>query len=366
MRSFFAISLALVAGCGDNLSGPQGLPDEAAPEDGVQAGDPTFRVSPEICGARSWDQIAVDAKDSELRAVGTDRGVDVFMVARGGSMLRGFQLDGHGLVIGDPQGQKIRSDALFTGLSAARVDDRLVVGLVSGTQTTLNVIRDDLGDYRELAVVDSTLIGDSTMMHSLHARVAATGGASGMLMTMFDANWTAMETRSVARSVPVSMTSAPYGGDAIVAWSTTNECHLQRVASGVESMRPYPCLDSRLAVDYASGGGWMVYEAGEGLMLGRISVGNHNQIANQIELVRNGRAPRIAFDGQRYWVSYLDARNDVVVGFLDDNGALDWTWIDGTQPADGAYDLAVIAGVPWVYAMDGRGVSATRLCAVAR
>jgi hypothetical protein len=366
MRSFFAISLALVAGCGDNLSGPEGLPDEQAPENGNEAADPTARIKPEICGVRTWDEVVYEAKDTELRAVGTESGAAVFMVPRSGGMLRGFVVDGRGLISGDPKGLKIRNEGIYTSLSAGRVDGRFVVGLVAGDHTSVNVIREDLGDYRELAVVDGAFIGDATMMHSRNTKVTTTGGSSGMLMSTFDANWAPMGTRVVARSVPISMTSAAYGTDAMIGWSTPTECHVQRVASGIESMQPYPCSNNRIAVDYASRGGWMVYESGPSVMIGQIRADGHNQIANELPLVQHGSSPRIAFDGARFWVSYIDERGDVVVGFLDNHGAFDSRVMDGTRPMAGAYDLAVIGGSPWIYAIDGNGVGATKLCAVAQ
>ncbi len=139
----------------------------------------------------------------------------------------------------------------------------------------------------------------------------------------------------------------------------------RRVVAGIKSRQPYPCRNNRIAVDYASRGGWMVYESGGSVMIGQIAVNGHNQIANERPLVL-GSSPRIVFDGQRYWISYLDERGDVVVGFLDENGALDGTAIEGTRPMAAAYDLAVIGGTPWAYAIDANGVGATRLCAVSR
>ncbi len=364
MRSFFAISLALVAGCGDNLGGPETLPADQAPENGNEAADPVQRVRPEVCGVRSWD-VVYDAKDTDLRAVGTPTGAAVFMVPKAGGILRGFLVDGRGLVVGNQDGQKIRGDANFTGLSATRVDDRYVVGLVTGNQISVNAIRDDLGDYRELTVVPGAFVGDSTVMHSRNTRITATGGSTGMVMSTFDSNWAPMGSEVVARSVPVSMTSASYGNDAMIGWSTDNECHVQRIASGVESMQPYPCHNSRLALDYASRGGWMVYEVGERLMIAKIAVDGHNQIANEQQLARFGSSPRIAFDGQRFWASYVDFHGDLVVGFIDENGTLDSTSISGTRPLAGAYDLAMIGGSPWVYAIDENGVGATHLCTMA-
>jgi hypothetical protein len=365
MRSFFAISLALVAGCGDNLSGPKDPPSDQAPTSGVQGTDEVARLVPQVCGVRAWNTAQFDAKDSTLRAVATVNGAAVFMVPNSGGMLRGFEVDGRGLIRGDQHGQKIRSDGVYTGLSATRVDDRYVVNLVSGDHVSVNVVRDDLQDFRELAVVDGAFVGDTAMMHARNVRMTTTGGPAGMVTSSFDANWAPMGSEVAARSVPVSMTSAAYQNDGMMAWSTTSECHLQRIASGIESMQPYPCRNGRLAVSYEDRGGWMVYESGNRVMIAQIAVDGHNQIANERQLVRFGRSPRIAFDGARYWVSYIDAHSDLVAGFLDETGELTSTAIEGTQPMADAYDLAVVGGGAWLYAIDGTGVGATRMCATA-
>jgi hypothetical protein len=366
MRSFLAISMALAAGCGDNLSGPADPIDEGADQGGAVDTNTTAKLLPEICATRSWDSVAYDAKDSVVRAVPTVTGATLFMVPKGGGMLRGFEVDGRGMVIGDPTGWKIRSDQMFTDVSATRHDERYIVGLVSNGQVSINAVRDDLADYRELAVAPGSLVGDQTVVKARNTRMAATGGAGGMLATQFDAVWASMGSDELARSVPVSITTAAYGNDAMVAWSTETTCHLQRVAAGIESSQSYPCKNGRLAVDFAERGGWMVYERGESVMIARIEATGHNQIANENQLARFGSSPRIAFDGSHYWVSYVDFRGDLVVGMVDSNGTLDSTAIEGTQPMHDSYDLAVAAGTAWVFALDHNGFGATRLCKVAQ
>ena len=363
MRSFIAMGLALVAGCGDNLSAGDD-PLNPSEDFSVDTGMPemTERFSPQICGAETLESVRYDAKDSIVRAIPTKTGAAVFMVPSGGGMLRGFQVDGRGTLMGNPEGQKIRSNATFTDVSAAYLDERMVVAAVVGAQTSVMAIRDDLQDYRELARVDGALMGTAAMMRIHNTRVSATGGPSGMLMSTFDANWAAMGTEVVARSVPVSMTSTAYSNDAMISWSTPNECHVQRVGAGIESMRPFPCLNARVAASYAAHAGWLVYERDGSIMLARITVDAPNQLGTEQQLVRFGTAPRIAFDGTRYWVSYVDVRGDLVVGLLDSSGALVGVAVEGTQPRGSAYDLVIAGGNAWLYAIDGNGVGATKLC----
>jgi hypothetical protein len=100
-------------------------------------------------------------------------------------------------------------------------------------------------------------------------------------------------------------------------------------------------------------------------MLSNIRVSAHNEIANDKLIAANGVSPRIVFDGERYWVSYLGERGDVVVGYLDETDNLVSTAIEGVRPASGAYELALVNGSVWVYAYDGEtGFGATRLCLV--
>ncbi len=361
MRSFIAIGMALVAGCGDNLADDEDLsvPDLAT---ATTLPEPAERLIPKICSTQSWESVRYDAKDSIVRAIPSTTGAAVFMVPKSGGMLRGFQVNGRGDVMGNLEGQKIRSNAMFTDLSAARVDDRLMVGAVIGTQTSVMAIRDDLQDYRELALVDGNFMGTSTMMHVQNTRVTTTGGASGMLTTGFDANWALLGTVVVARSVPVSMTSVAYGNDAMISWSTPTECHVQRLGAGIESARPFACLNGRIAADPATYGGWLVYERDGGIMLSRIVADAQNQIAGELQLVRFGTSPRIAYDGAHYWASYIDARGEVVIGVLDTSGVLHGGAINGTDPLAGAYDVTMIGGSPWVVAIDGSGVGATKIC----
>lgn len=364
MRSFFAISLVVVAGCGDNLEDSIDPGDLGGPTTvGVEDDGRVPRLVPEVCAAQTWPDVVVDAKDLELRVVQMAEGAGVLGVPRGGGPLRGFLVDGRGEIIGDRQGTLIRDDGAYTSVAANVQDGRLVVGLIEQGIVKISVLRADLGAYVDLAKLPGELVGDAAMLPTRDQRVAAVGGSSGMVMGTFDSAWAPMGTEVFARSVPTSMTSATYGLDAMVAWSTANQCHLERVASGIYSVQDWACRNGRLATDYASRGGELVFEQGEGLMLSNIRASGHNEIANSRPLVPLGHAPRIAFDGERFWVSYLSSHGDVVVGYLDDQDTLVSVPLADMQPAPDAYDLAFINGAIEVYAFDPViGFTAQRLC----
>jgi hypothetical protein len=363
MRSFFAVSLALITGCGDNLSGDPADPQDengdltgAVEDDGIIP-----RLIPEVCASRSWPEAYVEAKDSDLAVVPMTHGAAVLAVPRSGGDLRGFLVDGRGLIMGDPAGMKIIGGK-FTGVSATVTDSRLIVGLVDGSNVAVNVLRDDLGDYRALATVAGSYVGDATVMHARGERITATGGATGMVLSTFDSQWASVGSELLARSVPTGMTTTAYGNDAMVAWTTAGECHLQRVASNIHSEQTFPCTNGRLAVDYGSRSGQLVYQDGGDILLSNIVVSSHNEIANQLMLAPGGKDPRITFDGTRYWVSYTNIHNDVVVGYLDDKNNLVSTAIEGMRPMADAYELAFVNGAIWVYALDETGFNASRMC----
>jgi hypothetical protein len=366
MRSIFWISLALAAGCGDNMGESTDFPESGDQTVGVQDDGLAPRLIPEICAARAWPEAFADSKDMDLAVVPMTQGAAVLSVSKQGGPLYGFLVDSRGLIMGNPAGTKIRTDGVYTGVSAAVVDSRLVVGLVEGTNISVNVIRDDLGDYRELADVTCSFVGDATVMHSRGERVTTTGGNTGMVLSTFDSAWSPMSSEVIARSVPTSMTSVAYGNDAMLAWSTASTCHLGRVAAGVYSEQNFACSNGRLAVDYASRAGFLVYERGGAIMISDIRASAHNEIANENLLVPSGTSPRIAFDGHRYWVSYLNSRGDVIIGYLDEDNSLNSMAIEFNRPASDAYDLAFVNGAIEVYAYDGdTGYNAHRICLVA-
>ncbi len=362
MRSFLSISLALITGCGDNLAGdPDNVDENGDLSGGVEDDGIVAKLIPEVCASRAWPEAFVEAKDSDVAVVPMTHGAAVFAVPKTGGDLRGFLVDGRGLIMGDPTGTKIISGA-FTGVSATVTDGRLIVGLVDGNNVAVNVVRDDLGDFRALANVAGSFVGDATVMHARGERITATGGATGMVLSTFDSQWASTGSQVLARSVPTGMTSTAYGNDAMVAWTTSTGCNLQRVASNIHSEQSFKCTNARVAADYGARAGQLIYEEGEDLMLSNIVVSSHNEIANQMFLAPRAKAPRITFDGTRYWVSYVNDHSDVVVGYLDENNNLVSTAIEGMRPMQDAYELAVVNGAVWVFGLDDTGFNASKLC----
>jgi len=166
---------------------------------------------------------------------------------------------------------------------------------------------------------------------------------------------------STAQSAGIAAT--PFGGDAIVAWPTANECYVERVmtsTTGTGSKQPFACNSPRLASDGVSETS-LVYEAGGGVQLGTITM---DQLAAATSTVAaNATSPRAVFDGTLTWISYVDAAGEIEVGFLGANGLVSTTISGGLQPHANAYELAMIGGAVWVVGVDANGFAGYKLCA---
>ena len=89
----------------------------------------------------------------------------------------------------------------------------------------------------------------------------------------------------------------------------------------------------------------------------------HNAIASTHLVGPLGTSPRIAFDGQRYWMTYIDARGGVAVGYLsEDFGTLVSLALEDVTPSADAYDLKIVNGQPMVFSASSRGYAAHTIC----
>ena len=363
MRSFLAVSLMVIGGCGDNLGGGEDTGDHDMNGAGIDnSGEVINKLIPQVCAAHSWPSVFAQDKNLDLRAVPTQQGAAIFSVARGGGSLYGFVVDARGLIIGDVAGTKVL-DGSFTSMSATGIDGRLVVAALDGTKIFVNMLSDDLTDAHLLGTMPGTMLGDTLMMYARGYYVSAAGSPNGITASTFDANWSEMGTQVVQQSAPLSLTSTRYGNDAMIAWSTPGDCHLARIAADTHNVRSFPCRNNRIASNFAEKSGQMVFEENGGVHRSDIMVGAHNDIANNNQLVPTGKSPRIVYDGKRYWVSYINTHGDITLGYLEEDGSLASMAIENVRPMDGAYDLAVIDGSVWLYAFDGDNrYSANKMC----
>lgn len=360
MRPLLPIVL-LCGACGDNLIVD---PSEEGPPH-----EPTFEeaqvlFAPDVCSVRSWSTLAFPDRDVDLSVVPTPTGAAVFTVERAGGPLRGFTLDGRGEIDSKLQGSVIRDDQPFTAVSAAFIDERLITAAagVSG-MIEIDMIRPDLGAHASLSSVRGTLVADAPMTHARADRFATIGDANGLTGIRFDTAWQTAGTEPLATTKVQSMTATRYLEDTIVAWSSDSQCSMTRVSAQRTSTRNFPCLNSHIAVSGSTRRGYMVYEEGaDKVMISEIRIGGESEIANTRLLVDGARAPKIVYDGVRFWVSYINARQDVVIGYMDTQNNLVSMALEGTQPFGDGYELAFVSGAVWVFSVDGAGAGAHRLC----
>jgi hypothetical protein len=363
MRKFAAV-LFCVAACGDNgivvPGDEEGVPVDTDPSWGEGA---TPHLAPELCAARAWPSVKFDKTDVDLSFTETPDGVAMFMVDRTGGELRGFVANQFGELSTKDTGTTIRPEKI-SAVSAAYLDERLVVASVAdGGNVFVDVVRRDLGQIANLSTAHGTMIADLPIAKVRDERFAMVADENdGITGIRFDDKWRTSSTQQLSTKAPLSITAARYLDDTIVAWSTSSTCHMTRVAAERTSSRDFACVGARLAVDPAKRAGFMVYATGDDVMISDLRIGGESELANTRRLVEKGSAPKIVFDGERFWVSYVNTRNDVVIGYLDKQGSLVSMAVEGTRPKADAYDLSIIDGEVWMYAVDEAGLGAQRFC----
>jgi hypothetical protein len=363
MRAVLPVVLVCAA-CGDNAFDPE-LEGPPVDEPGWESVEPHF--APEVCAAVAWPSVAYPDRDVDLTVVPTmTGGAAIFSVERAGGPLRGFAIDGRGQLETKEQGNILRDDHTYTAVSAAFIDERIVTAAVTDEgSVVIDIVRPDLGAMHNLSTPRGTMIADVPIATMRDQRLVTVGDENeGVMGVRFDTAWQTTGTLPITAKAPRSMTAARYRDDAMVVWSTESTCHSTRVAAQVSSSRNFPCLNGRVAVNANDLTGYMLYEEGaDKLMISQIRIGAESEIANTRLFLENARAPKIVFDGTNFWVSYINARQDVVVGTLDTKtGTLVSMALEGTQPMTDGYELAVISGAVWVFSVDGAGANASRLC----
>lgn len=367
MRSIFGFVLLLGA-CGDNLPGDEDLVggfDDPADVDGVVAEDEqtATRTRPMLCGTREWGSMEFESRDVDLSVVNTPAGAAVFTTPRSGGAIKGLAIDGRGLVTGEESGTIIRDDHKFSSVSGAFVDERLVLASFGSDRVMFDMIRDDLGARVELGSIEGDTLTPFTSGRG-STRVTAVAGKSGVRTVTFDSDWKLATTEQLTTVETFALTATQYFDDALVAWSTADSCHVRRVGAAIESSRDFPCLGARIAVDEANLAGVLVYEADGNVMISDLRIGGESELANARLLAPDATSPRVTFDGSRFWISYLDLRADLVVGYLEGSRFVSMS-LEGLTPENGTHELALVNQRPWVFDLGMQGIAARGLCVVA-
>jgi hypothetical protein len=359
--------MVLGAGCGrlgfDTPAGPAGMTpggDDSPP------GMPV-NLQPQVCGAQMYSTIDL-SKAVDLSIAEVPGGAAVFAIASMGGPLAGFTVDVDGNLT-----RPLRTvvPGTFSASAAAYVDSTLITAAVSSSQTLVQIVPADLSSYSQIANVEGEYVSKQALVHASADRVTPTVCSAGLTVNPFDPAWKPMASQlSVTTAQSTGIAATAVGSEALVAFSTEDAtatpkkdtCYVEQLATqatGFGSSQPFACAAPRLANDGTTSSR-LVFAAPDGVRTAGVAV---DQLDPTTALVAPGAtAPRIVFDGQHYWTSYRDATGTIVVG-VTSGAAFLTTPIAGVAPTtDATYELAMIGGAPWVFAVEAGGVSAHKLC----
>lgn len=336
------------------------LPEEMGEVDDL--GGISARIAA-VCDEKTWD-IVPDTKHLDVAVVQTATGASVFGVPKDGGAVRGFRVDQRGDAF-DRDMVAIREDRNYTSVSASVAADRLVVASVVGDKVAIDIVRDDLGAVHGLGDVSGSLVTDVPVVTSRDEQIALVGGSFGVFANGFTGGlWESTGEVEVSKAAITSLTATSYLDDAIFAWSTdTKECFVQRYASRDTANLKFGCEGARISMNDADGSGMLVFEEAGLIYRTDIYLGAQSNLANKVRIADMASSPRVVFDGEHHWISYINARGEVVVGFVDERGNLVSRSLAGTTPSEpDAYELAVFGNGVWVVDVDTDGFGAQRMC----
>jgi hypothetical protein len=365
MGRLFACVL-LVAACGDNLVSDPNLKPNGFDDPSVIVGPAVQRLVPAVCSSVSWSMTPT-ARTVEL-AVASAHGVtSIFATPEGGGQLYGFTLDDRMVVTSDPTSTKIDVADSFTAVSAAVLDGKLVTSGVAGDTAYVDLFAQGINATpKRIGKVAATTLAQSSFLQLVNSTMLVTGGTDGVSLTQVGTNIQLGATMLVGASKPVtSLSTTQYGQTILATWTTIDhECYVEHVAGFIPGNATHSMVDcdhARIASNINNDEARIVFDGGGGLRLMHVS---HMQIGGDSVLLRPlAASSRVVFDGLHYWVSYIDARGQIAVGFLDAQSHLVSMGIDGPAPIGESYELSVIDGRVWVISQDiQNGYTATQMC----
>jgi len=310
-----------------------------------------------------WTTVAPPDRDLDLSIATMPSSTAVSWVAHANGALYGAMLASDWSMITAPSGTMIRTGGWVDG-SVQYIDGQLVAG---EAETGRGAVKYDTMDgtfanASEFGCPTASYLPKPPMLHAGGDLIAPTVSDTGLSVWQITGwNITTAATTTAPSAAATGITATEIGNRAFIVWPTANGCNtmtLQNATTGTSQASAASCDAPRVAAGGTSVA--LVYETGAGVAIVRDDPMAIDP-ANGTMLAAGGTSPRIAFDGIRYWTSYLDASGAVVVGYQDTNGVLRSTQL-ATTPRHDAYELAIVDYEPWIVALDASGLVATRLC----
>ena len=251
--------------------------------------------------------------------------------------------------------------------SASVFQHQLVTSGVAGDTAYVDLFPHGINAAtKRIGKVGATTLAQSSFLQLVNSTMLVTGGTDGVSLTQVGTHFDLGATMLVGASKPVtSLSATQYGQTILATWTTVDhECYVEHVAGFIAGNATHSMIDcdhARIASNIDNDEARIVFDGGGGLRLMHVS---HMQIGGDSVLLRPlAAASRVVFDGLHYWVSYIDARGQIIVGFLDAQSHLVSMAIEGPTPIGESYELSVIDGRVWVIAQDLQsGFTATQMC----
>lgn len=354
----------MFAGCGDNL-GEGADPQPSLPGiNGSEAPSTTPpRLVPEACGKVDWTTGIAADKSVDVAVVAGDQDGTLIAAPSSGGRLAGFSFD-----LGmdaSSAGIKVPLPGTFDAVATAMLGDRVVAAARGTSGVELALLDKSLGDAKLFAKLPSDLVSNGVMYRLTGPDpVVPYATDDGLYLQQFGAGLQPTALQHFLTTDPATGLAATQDeGNILVAMSTATDCHIELVESisaGYGSTLPLACNHPMVAAAPQQASAGLVFEFGNAVWFALIEQG---QVVSGHRLSASASSPRIVFDGQRYWVSYLDAEGHVEVGFLDAAHQLSAIKLTDTRPEANAYQLLMIHGSVWVIGLDPPGYAAHRVCA---
>jgi hypothetical protein len=353
----FSCLVVVLAACAEN---PVGVPDEGT--DGITIPDDVTSVSitrmaPSVCGVATWPEKVADT-NVDLSVAGRDSGAALLTTA--GGVARGMTVDKRMSLVSD---QSIPGSFDRAGISYAA--NRYTATTMQNGSVDVWMMTDDLTSSDLLFTVDGTALAKQTFLPIQGGLVMPVGDQNGITLHRLADSYEPIASARFATTDPVEgMTAASTGTTALFAWTTSKNCFLGST-DGVNAKVTDPkfdaCQNPHLAVDTGSLRGVLMYDSPEGV---RLSITKNIYLTTSDVLYSRGTSPRALFDGKNFWVSWINDRGIVVVGIVDmTTHEVMTTAVVDPRPSANSYELAMVNGSPWVFAVDADGYSGHRLCA---